>query len=91
MITKKQFCEIVVDDFCRSNNLESPTMLNDSHIAQSSSLAVCMEHLGLIKSEVGKEYASSRGGILYTHVNFKTKDVNILSTRELLDLLPENI
>jgi len=87
MITKEQFCKMIIKDYCEDNNVE----LSDNLILQSSTLAVCMEHLNLLKEDWAKEYAQSRGGIVYTFYDENKSEVAFLSTRELIDLLPDKI
>ena len=86
MFTKTQFCKMIVNKHLREEDKEK---LEDWDILQSSTLAVCMEHLGLIQSNEAKEYASTRGGIIYTYIDDESKEVHILSTRELIELLPD--
>ena len=90
MITRKQFCEIQIDEFCRDLNIPKEE-LNDNYVYRSSTLAVCMEYLGMLKSEEAKEYTASRGGHMFTYANMDTKEVEILSTREFIDLLPKTL
>lgn len=90
MITKKQFCKHIINEFIRDYELSS-FELNDGYILQSSSLAVAMEYLNLIKDKKMKEYASNRGGTFISYMDFDNKEFGILSTRELLNLLPEEI
>ena len=54
MITKKQFCEIQINKFCRENNT-TKDVLGDGWIYNSSTLAVCMEYLDMLKSLEAKE------------------------------------
>lgn len=86
MITKKQFCQMIIEDYCRDCGVN----ISDSLVTESSTLAVCMEYLGLIKESWAKDYAQTRGGILYTYWDKDKSEACILSTREFIDLLPEN-
>ena len=88
MITKKQFCEIQIDKFCREHNT-TKDVLGDGWIYNSSTLAICMEYLGMLKSEEAKEYVQTRNGILYICWDEDKSEASILSVREFLDLLPE--
>jgi len=88
MITKKQFCEIQIKKFCYKNNT-TKDVLGDGWIYNSSTLAVCMEYLNMLKSEEAKEYVQSRDGIIYTYWDEDKSKVCILSAREFLNLLPE--
>ena len=88
MITKKQFCEIQINKFCRENNISKNT-LGDGWIYNSSTLAVCMEYLNMLKSDGAKEYTETRSGVMYTYWDRDKSELCVLSVREFLDLLPE--
>ena len=87
MITKKQFCEHIVNDFCETNCVRKEK-LTDAHCTQSSSLAVAMEFLGLIKSKSIKEYTETRSGDFITH--YDNGIFVFLTVRELIKMLPES-
>jgi len=74
MLTKKELCETVIEQQISKGNL---------HPIQSSCLAVSLEFLNRLNKR-DKEYAQTRGGILFVHQNGKS-----LTLRELLRLLPE--
>jgi hypothetical protein len=79
MITKKQFCEIII------KKLHNPRHeIMDSSVYESPNIAVCMECLGMIKSDEAKNYASQVSGIFLTADND-----NILTIREMINILPE--
>lgn len=82
MITKKQFCEHIIAEWCDSHGMQNPP--EETYITQSSSLGVAMEHLGLIKDQAMLKYIQDRAGIYLL-----TKNGGHLSTRELLEMLPE--
>jgi len=88
MITKKQFCEIQINKFCRENNT-TKDVLGDGWIYNSSTLAVCMEYLDMLKSLEAKEYTETRNGVMYTYWDKDKSELCVLSVREFLDLLPE--
>lgn len=93
MITKKQFAEKVISDFLKEQKIKE---FNESLVLQSSLVAVAAEYLGLIESQEMKEYASSIAGTLilldkWAIYSSKRPLVNILTVREMLDLLPEKI
>lgn len=90
MITKKQFCEIKIKEYCKDNNI-SIDELEEGMCFTSSTLAVCMEYLGLLKDNSIKEYVASRGGTMYVYGNRETGEVAILSIREFINLLPESL
>ena len=84
MVTKDQLCQTMIDRFEEEEG--HPPADND--ILGSSTLAVSMEHLGLLVSEEMQEYAASRGGSFVMPVT-KGKEIWNMSFRELLSLLPD--
>ena len=87
MMTKRQACHAIIDDFQIHLQNEKVT---DSHILQSSNLAVAMEYLGLITKPELQDYAASRGGsIMPPFINRETGEIAQLSFRALLSLLPD--
>jgi hypothetical protein len=85
-MTKERFCKMKIEDYLLDNKL---TEIDDSAVYESSTIAVCMEYLGLIKSEEAKEYAMCRGGNLFMYYDKDEQDVAVLSIRDLIELLPE--
>ena len=86
MITKNELCWIIVNDHFDGREI------NESDILQSSSLAVAMLHLGLIKDEAMKMYAESRGGVLFcgnSSPKGEKHNVATLSVADILTLLPD--
>lgn len=95
MITKDQFANYIIDNFCEEEKIKRED-LNESHIYKSSSLAVAMEHLCLLKDKRSKDYASYRGGSFIELIENSGSEgcfsgIAILSTREMLSLLPETL
>jgi len=90
MISKKQYCELVIEDFCRSEEIDRED-LKEGDIYKNSCLGVAMEHLGLIKNPSNLEYVASRGGVLDIYVNAEEKVINVLSVRDMLSLLPDEV
>jgi len=86
MITKKEFCQHIIQEEMTANN---ETEFKSALIYMSSSVAVCAEYLGLLKTKQDRDYASFRGGSFVAWVNEKTGEHYTLSTRELVSLLPE--
>lgn len=90
MLTKKEFAESIVEEFCESEGIQR----KDAHtrIYTSSRLAVALEFLDELSTDE-KKYSQTRGGTEYRKLVFtedgKFEDLHILSTRELLELLPE--
>ncbi len=90
MITKRIFCISIIAEYLSKNHIKcSWKDISESEILKSSSLAVAMEYLGLLKSQTMKEYAESRDGIFKLCIDEEASETNILSTREMIDLLPE--
>jgi hypothetical protein len=90
MISKKQYCELVIEDFCRSEAINRD-QLKEGDIYKSSCLGVAMEYLGLIKDPSNLEYIAARGGVLDTYVNAEEKIINTFSLRDMLSLLPDEV
>jgi hypothetical protein len=90
MMTKKQFCLAIVDEFASKNNVK-PENITEEYITQCSRLAVAMEFLGRIPSFGYKKYAESRGGVLFHYAAKIEGEVEqaMLTTRELIALLPD--
>lgn len=90
MLTKREFAEMIVEEFCKSENIERETA--HSYIYASSRLAVALEYLDELDS-CEKEYSETRGGTEYRKIIFdkdgKFDTLHILSTREMLQLLPD--
>ena len=91
MITKKELCWLIVNE----HRLMEGASLNELNILTSSTLAVAMEYLGLLKDDA-QSYASERAGTVFVGDTFPLTDpypenVNVkhLSFRELLSLLPD--
>lgn len=87
MISKEQFCKILIKKFERSEG-RFPT---EHDITSSSCLAVAMEYLGLLKTPMYTQYASERGGTLYAYTDEEKRGMRFLTVRELIDLLPEHV
>jgi hypothetical protein len=87
MISKKQLCQIILNDFEKIEG-RKPT---EADITSSSSLAVAMEFLGQLNNPMYKQYASERGGRLYMYIDEEKRGVSMLSVRELLGLLPDEV
>ena len=89
MLTKQEFAENIVDEFCKEDGVAR----EDAHtrIYASSRLAVALEFLGEL-SEEEKEYSSQRAGTEYQKIVLNDdgtfNEVHFLTTREMLQLLP---
>jgi len=89
MMTKRQFCEAIIEKFCREEGVAFKS-LNEKYVTKSSSLAVAMEYLNLISDPDIKNYAAGRSGMMVgPHFNEATGVISSLTTREILDLLPD--
>lgn len=83
-MTRKDLCQLIVNQHFRRRPI------NESEILKSSKLAVAMEYLNLIKEPYLKEYAQSRGGIVFSgNVSKNDCEFKTLSLRDILALLPE--
>lgn len=89
MLTKKEFAEMIIDEFCESEKIQRADAHN--HIYASSRLAVALEFMGEL-STFEQEYSRTRGGTEYRTPVFNEdgtfKDLHILSTRDMLEMLP---
>jgi hypothetical protein len=85
MLTKTQFCKMIIKDFERVEGRK----ITEADIYQSSTLAVAMEHMGLLKTKSAQGYAFSRGGTIYMYYDEDEHESYHLNARELLSLLPE--
>jgi len=99
MMTKTQYAKSIVEEFYIKNchrpefsNYTYYTEVKDwgKFINESSKLAVALEFLDLLTDEE-KKYTETRGGLerMFTEVNSNGVECAILSTRELLSLLPD--
>lgn len=86
MLTKKQFCKMMIDEFIDDNKIQK---IDDSIACQSSTIGVCMEYLKLIEDKETEKYIKSRGGILYSFYDEGLQDVCFLTARELIEMLPD--
>lgn len=87
MISKDQFCKVLIQKFERTNGRKA----DESDITQSSNLAVAMEHLGLLHSKTYVDYAAERAGVLYLYCDEEKHGVSMLTVREVIDMLPESV
>jgi len=85
MMTKTQFAKKIVEGFCKDVDYRTITDWSP-YICMSSRLAVALEFLGLIPKD---SYTESRGGIEMVYYDKENNESAILSTRELLSLLPD--
>jgi hypothetical protein len=92
MITKNQYCRMLISEFAKTAGLTSD-QITESHIYESSSLAVAMEYLGLLRDQRAIQYAAERGGIAHHYIEIiDGKCVQgTLSVREMIELLPETV
>lgn len=84
MITKKDYCKYVLEEFARKEGIDV-TDIRDMHILSSSNLGIAMEYLGLIQDEEMKEFVKSRVSSMIVTLTGKH-----LSAREFLSLIPEH-
>ena len=82
MMTKRQLCLAMI-------RKEFGTTLPDEHLAyRSSTGAIAMEYLGMLKTRAVKDYVEARGGTVFVDFDEEHGEPCHLSFRELLDLLP---
>lgn len=99
MITRRQFCMSQIRKFIADNSLEMDFYMEDMtrlipYIGSSTTLGVCLEYLGILTKKDYPEdfnYLASRGGVFQVGYDEKSKEVNILTVREFLAMLPEEI
>ena len=77
MLTKKQFANAIIREFAikhlRQNIKDiDVAKISEDYAFDSSSLAVAMEFLGMLKSKAVKEYAKQRAGMIFQSYNAET-------------------
>lgn len=112
MITKDQYCWVIIEKF----RLENPQFENVAtkdlvkYIYQSTNLGLALQHLGFIDPDSDAAlYLSNRGGVTATYTAFyndkykelikegrysvvpEEEHVQILTMREILDMLPDTL
>ena len=94
MITKKVLCENILRQHCEEKlHMSIPVDIynlpNVNEIAYgSSTAAVCMEYLGILKDDEVIDYASRRGGLMVlSHNDDKMPD--IITLRDILESMKE--
>ena len=92
MMTKREFAEEIVRDFCEKYDIKREEA--HAHIYSSSRLAVALEFLGEL-SGIELNYSTERGGTEYRHIVFdengKFKDLHVITTRDMLRMLPDTL
>ncbi len=94
MITKKMFCEITIREFLdklEKNPFDNWRDITEGYAYQSTSVGLAMKYLGLIKSGQTLDYLASRAGIYKMYIDKEKAETNILTFREILDMLPEEL
>lgn len=92
MITKNQFAWMIVNNYIQENEYRGAIENLESHVPYSSSLAVALLHLNLIKTPYLKEYAETRSGTILlgnTSPPNKERELMTLSVCDVLSVLPE--
>lgn len=79
MITKKEFCEDMIEAF-KIKNGRDPV---EADVMTQTSLGLAMLHLGLINNQETKDYLESRAGSFYHSGR------HFITFREMLELLPD--
>jgi hypothetical protein len=92
MLTKKQLCEAKLRQYAVTElGFKLPVNLDEipeATVMQSSTIAVCMEYLGLLKDPTFKEYAASRGGLIAVSHD-EDKNPIVISFRDILEAMKE--
>lgn len=91
LLSKKDYCALILEE-SGVKDTENFTDFDENNITISSKVAVAAEHLGLIKDQKLKKYASSRDGILHTYSKIGDDGnlkINIMTVRDLLEVLPD--
>lgn len=100
MMTKKEYAENLLKEFCNEENVEKEDVILNpkKYIFKSSILAVALETLGVLNQYPSLlQYSSSRGGIYSTYIpkciNLNVNDggIHCLSHREIISMLPDRI
>lgn len=94
MITKKQYANQIIREFIDQRNLRIKSYEELArYIMQSTTLGIALETLGIITPDKYPEecaYLQSRGGIFKIIDPINDEDeVHILTTREFIDMLPD--
>lgn len=95
MISRKNYCKKIVNRAMLENNVETPEELA-SMVYGSTTLGIALETLGYITKKSHPEafrYLRSRAGAFETYAE-KTENgvkIEILTFREFLNLLPEEV
>lgn len=91
MITKKDFCNYIIDSYCKQQNIQRED-LQDSHVEQSADVAVAMLYLNMIEDDTLRVFAQRRNG---KFLRIFDKDSPLiektLSVKEMINLLPESL
>ena len=90
MLTKTQYAKSLIQNNARgeSERILSGWVTSDD-VGKSSSVAVAVEFLGLTTDPLILDYCRSRGGYVSMYFNPDQNTCEILSARELLDILPD--
>lgn len=112
MITKDQYCWVIIEKFRLENPQYNDVATKDlvKYIFQSTNLGLALQHLGFIDPDSDAAlYLSNRGGATVTYTAFyndkykglikegryseipENEFVQILSMREILDMLPDTL
>ena len=100
MISRKNYCKCIINECMLEYGVTCPQDLIP-HIAESSTMGIALQQLGYINENdtpAANTYINSRGGIMktFTEKSLDPKDLNgvhieILTLREFLNLLPEEV
>lgn len=90
MMTKKQFCETIIQQFKREYNLMTNDAVANHYPDSDSRLSVALDSLGMLEDHpMGKLVAARNDGILFVHVNELTGVTSTLTVKDMVELLPD--
>ena len=98
MITKKQYCRSIVNRYKAELKCLTEKEYTDrelvSEIFKSTTLGIALEYLGVLDPKIDRvvlEYLSHRGGIKEVVFDQDLNESFILSQREFIEMLPDEI
>lgn len=96
MISRKNYCKCIINDCMLEYGVTCPQDLIP-HIVESSTMGIALQQLGYINetdTPAANTYINSRGGIMKTFAEKNGDEephIEILTFREFLNLLPEEV
>lgn len=96
MISRKNYCKSIINKAMMEYNVPTPEKLIP-FISQSSIMGIALQELGIINEHDtpgAYQYINTRGGIMKSFAEKKGDEephIEILTFREFLNLLPEEV